>query len=135
MASNIQGSINQLLTIGTVGIRMSPFYEQRQKEAPIKKEINLLEKKISKGREVTEDYQRLATAKEKLFDLKPSQRRMDKAEEAQGEATKRLEKTKKEKSTPQQRAWEALAKEQDRIRNSKIIRGGTTYGQRETYNV
>ena len=151
--ASIQGSINQLLGIAAAGIsagkhlkgqkdiaksqedvaealKSKAAYEHQFEQAKLQHQIDIYDQ-ISNDEELPseETQERHWKAQRELNILNPTKEGIKKEAELYQIAFPTVQKD------PKQKAWEALAKEQDRIRNSKIIRGGTTYGQRETYNV
>ena len=44
---NIQGNINQAITLGDAAIRLSPGYDERAKELALKNRIKALDKQIN----------------------------------------------------------------------------------------
>ena len=44
---NIQGNINQAITLGAAAFRLSPGYDERAKEQALKKRIKALDKQIN----------------------------------------------------------------------------------------
>lgn len=158
----IQGSINQLLGIAAAGVGAKKHLKgqkdittsqeniaeelRKQRIMGAEQDLSLIDKKMEQGLHTTEDVFKKAQLTETLLNLDPTEERFNVAEEASGqaqkvrEAQKGFEKAKELKEKyphveAKKRAQWALEAEQERIRNSKLIQGGMTYGQRNTYNV
>ena len=117
---NIQGSINQLLLLGAAGIKSN---KQLQEYRSAQITAKGYEKKIKEDLAEQDDYDAYAELKEKMYQIYPSERRFQKANDAHAEAL--LEEKKRDKRIREEQkrqikrrsAEEAAAKAQEDLIN------------------
>lgn len=84
---NIQGSINQLLTLATLAARTSPGLQKNVKIKDLEKHANKLEDIIAADQGETEDIDALYNIKNELFHLDPTDRRYKELKQLYGSTT------------------------------------------------